>query len=86
MTKTPLYQNGCCAMVLLNINQLNYIKMKTITAEELLKQEETTDKICVEFALWLTKKGNYNINNWNKTMAEMLETWKKEKFKHLINK
>jgi hypothetical protein len=48
--------------------------------------EETIEinvKICemyaVDFAEWLTKKGNYNINNWNKTMKEMLETYKKEK-------
>ena len=33
----------------------------------------------IDFGLWLTKKANYNINNLNKTMAEMLETYKKEK-------
>ena len=43
-----------------------------------IKQIEK-DKEMIDFGLWLTKKGNYNINNWNKTMAEMLETYKKEK-------
>ena len=43
-----------------------------------IKQIEK-DKEMIDFGLWLTKKGNYNINNWNKTRSEMLETYKKEK-------
>jgi len=47
------------------------------------KQSDDCIKIAYNFAIsfakWLTKKGNYNINNWNKTMEEMLEIYKKEK-------
>ena len=32
----------------------------------------------IAFGLWLTRKGNYNINNWNKTMEEKLEVYKEE--------
>ena len=42
-----------------------------------IRQVKEDDNM-IAFGLWLTKKGNYNINNWNKTMNEMLETYKKE--------
>lgn len=40
--------------------------------------EIIADEFAVSFGLWLTRKGNYNINNWNKSMEEKLEIYKKE--------
>lgn len=50
-----------------------------LTAKELIYLTKEIDEKCIDFGNWLTKKGRYNINNWNKTMEEMLETFEKEK-------
>ena len=34
------------------------------------------DEFAIEFGEWLMKKGRYNINNWSKTIEELLETYK----------
>jgi hypothetical protein len=78
-------------MVLLktNINQLN-IKKMILNAKDLFEIYDDMDTSCIEFAEWIEKNINGNLyNHWKsgklKTI-ELLEMWKEEKFKHLINK
>jgi len=51
--------------------------IKSLTEDISHFTNKIQDDFAINFGLWLTKKGNYNINNWNKTMEEMLETYKK---------
>jgi len=60
--------------------------MKTITVKEMEELQNAIDNFAIGFGTWLTKKGNYNINNWNKSMEEMLDVYKKEIYKKEILK
>lgn len=48
------------------------------TQEHINQCVKISDEHAINFCLWLTKKGNYSIANWNNTMPEMLKKYNDE--------